>query len=188
MQGTAPSGTGPANGDPGQDVPGALIGGILLAGAPSTTPVAPAADFPAAAPPSPWGPPAGPSSPHSQPLPDFGTPESHFSTEVEDGEGGRVAAEALGEEEAEARAALVAEEFEVATQVPVPEEGVGDVAAGSRPAGTQPDSTGWLGGPDPDAESPEQRTRLPVRPGAYQGPVTPPDVYGGVKQEPREGE
>ena len=48
--------------------------------------------------------------------------------------------------------------------------------------------TFFLGGPGPDAGSPEQRTRLPVRPGAYQGPVTPPEVYGGVKQEPREGE
>ena len=108
--------------------------------------------------------------------------------EVEDGEGGRVAAEALEEGEAEARAALVAAEFEVATQVPVPEEGVGGAAAGSHPTGTQPDSTGWLGGLDSDAGSPEQRTRLPVRPGPYQGPVTPPEAYGGVKQEPKEGE
>ena len=151
-------------------------------GPPSTAPVAPAADFPAAGPPSPWGPPALPSSPRSPP-PDYGDePPSHPPTDVEDDEGGRVVAAALGEGEAEARAALAAEvgvleaeqraalveELEVATQVPVPEdqEGVGDVAAGSHPTGAQPDSTGWPGGPDPDAGSPEQRERLPVRPGA----------------------
>ena len=203
LQGTAPSRTGPAGGDPGQDVPGALIGGILLAGAFSAAPAGPAADCPAAGAPSPWGPPALPSSPRS-PAPDYGDePPSHPATDVEDDEGGRrVVAAALGEGEAEARAALaaevavleaehkaaLAEELEVATQVAVPEEGVGDAAAGSHPTGAQPDSTGWLGGPDPDAGSPEQKERLPVRPGAYQGPVTPSEVYMGAKQEPKEGE
>ena len=110
-------------------------------------------------------------------------------------------AEALAEGEAEARAALAAEvvtqeaehraaaaeELEVAAQVPVPEEGVGDAAAGSHPTGAQPDSTGWLG-PDPDAGSPVQREMFPVRLGAFQGEVTPPDVYMGVKEEPKEGQ
>ena len=82
----------------------------------------------------------------------------------------------------------MAEELEVATQVPVPEEGMGDAAAGSHPAGARPDSTGWLGGPDPDAGSPVQRERLPVRLGAYQGEVTPPEVYVGAGQGPKEGE
>ena len=109
-------------------------------------------------------------------------------------------AEALAEEEAEARAALAAEvvaleaehrvaaaeELEVAAQVPVPEEGVGNAAAGSHPVGAQPDSTGWLG-PDPDVGSPVQRERLPVRPGAFQGELTPPEVYMGAGQGPREG-
>ena len=57
---------------------------------------------------------------------------------------------------------MVEEELEVAAQVPVPEEVGSDVAAGS--------STGWLGGPDPDAGSQDQSDRFPVRPGAYQGP------------------
>ena len=82
----------------------------------------------------------------------------------------------------------MAEEPGVATHVPVPEGEVGGAAAGSHPAGAQPGGAEWLGGPDPDAGSPEQRERLPVRPGAYQGPVTPLEVYMGVKQEPKEGE
>ena len=49
----------------------------------------------------------------------------------------------------------------------------------------QPDSTGWLG-PDTDAGSPVQRERLPVRPGVFQGELTPPEVYVGVKEEPKE--
>ena len=119
---------------------------------------------------------------------------------AEDGEGSRVAAEALAEGEAEARAALAAEavtqeaerradaaeEPEVAAQVPVPGGEVGDAAAGSHPAEAQPGSTEWLGA-DPDAGSPVQRERLPVRPGAFQGELTPPEVYLGVKEEPKEG-
>ena len=161
LQGTAPSGTGSASDDPGQDVPGALIGDILFAEASLTAPAAPAADLPAAAPPSPCGQPA---APLSSPLPDFGDEEFEEVAQVPVPE-----------------AALVAEEFEEAAQVLVPEGEVDDAAGGSRPAGAQPDSAAWLGGPDPDA-------RLPVRPGAYQGPVTPPEVYGGVKQEQEEEE
>ena len=82
----------------------------------------------------------------------------------------------------------MAEEPGVATQVFVPEEEVGGAAAGNHPAGAQPGGAELFGGSDPDAGSPEQRERLPVRPGAYQGLVTPPEVYMGVKQEPKEGE
>ena len=177
LQGAAPSGTGLAGGDPSQDAPGALTERILLTGAPSTAPAAPSADLPSPAPPSPWGQPA-PSSPS---LPDFGDePPSHPPTEVEDGEGGRVASAAFAEEEAEARAALAEEELEVAAQVPVPEEAGSGMASGA--------SAGWLGGPDPDAGSLDRSDRLPVSPGAHPGPGTPEEVYKGIKQEPKEGE
>ena len=50
-------------------------------------------------------------------------------------------------------------------------------------------STGWLGGPDPDAGSPDRSDRLPPEPdGAHPGPGTPEEVYKGIKQEPKEDE
>ena len=135
LQGVAPSGTGPVGGDPGQDVPGALTERILLTGAPSPDPAAPAAALPSLAPRSPFEQPLLP------PLPDFGIPDSHIPTEVEDDEGGRVASAAFAEQEAEARAALAEEELEEAAQVPVLEETGSGMASGG--------STGWLGGSDP---------------------------------------
>ena len=117
------------------------------------------------------------------PSPDYG---------AEDGEGSRVAAEALAEGEVEARAALegeavTQEEPEEATQAPVPGGEAGDAAAGSHPAGAQSGSSEWLGA-DPDAGSPVQQERLPVRPGVFQGELTPPEVLLGVKEEPKERE
>ena len=198
LQGATPSGTGPSGGGPDPDVPGALIADILLTGASPAAPAGPAADQPAAGPPSPWRAPAGlPASPqhslHSF-SPDYGA--------AEDDEASRVAAEALAEGEAEARAALdaeavmqdaerraaAAEELEVAVQVPVPEGEAGVAAAGSHPAEAQPGSTGWLG-LDPDPGSPVQVERLPVRPGVFEGELTPPEQFRmGVKEEPREGQ
>ena len=89
-------------------------------------------------------------------------------------------------QEAERRAAA-AEELEVAAQVPVPEGGAGVAVAEGRPAEAQPGSTGWLG-PDPDPGSPVQVERLPVRPGVFEGELTPPEqLRMGVKEEPKEG-
>ena len=84
------------------------------------------------------------------------------------------AAQALAPE-----AAQVAGELEEAAQILVPDGEVDDAAAGSRPAEAQPDGAAWLEGPDPDA-------RLPVRPGAYSGPVTLPEALRAVKQEQEE--
>ena len=159
LQSTAPSGTRSASDDPGQDVLGALIGDILLAEAPPTILAAPAADLPAAGPPLPCG---QPEEPPFSPLADFGDEE----------EAAQVPA---------LEAAQVAEELEEAARVLVPEGEVDDAAAGGRSAEAQPGGAAWLGGSDTDA-------RFPVRPGAYQGPATPPEALREVKQEQEERE
>ena len=88
------------------------------------------------------------------------------------------------EQEAEARAALAEEELEVAAQVPVPEEAGSGMASGASARA----STGWFGGPDPDAGSVDRSDKLPVSSGAHPGPGTPEEVYKGIKQEPKEDE
>ena len=80
---------------------------------------------------------------------------------------------------------MTQEELEEATQAPVPGEEAGDAAAGSHPAGAASGSSEWLGA-DPDAGAPAQQERLPVRPGVFQGELTPPEDLLRVKEEPRE--
>ena len=175
----ASPGAGPAPGGPDPGDPGALAAGLLLAeAAPAACADAPA-DQPAAGSLSPEGvpldPPSLPPTPASPP-PDYGDG---------DGEGDRAAAEEHVKEEAGEEA--VAEEHapaqvegEEAALAPAPEEEAGEAAAECHTAT-------WLGA-GPGSPPPVQQERLPVRPGVFEGEVTPPEVLlQGTPREDQQG-
>ena len=159
--GAGPSEAGLPVGDPDSDAPGALTGRLFLPGA---------------------APPQQPPGAERRGEGDFFESDFHTPTDVESGEESRVASQALREQDEEAKAALA-----MAEQVPVPGEAEGDLLAGGS-AGAEE----WLEARGPGPRGPRRGgpgvREAPAFPGQTPPfPVTPEDVYKGVKVEPEEG-